>query len=237
MTYAQFDDGYADHPKIAVLSDAAYRAHSESICYCTKYLTDGAIPQTVANRLARGRHKALAELTEGDPPLWVSTSSGYYVRDFLQWNKSRAQVEAYRRKKVTAGRASVVARGGTPVETDDGTEGSTGVLVGEESFAFDVGLDSKNMAFDDFWSHYPRRVGKLKAREEWVHALAGGAVAGDIIAAAARFAADPNRDPKFTAHPATWLHQGRWMDEAPEPRSSKRSVALVLADDLERQGL
>jgi hypothetical protein len=34
-----------------------------------------------------------------------------------------------------------------------------------------------------------------------------------VLAAAERFAADPNRDPDYTPHPATWLNQDRWDDD------------------------
>ena len=33
-----------------------------------------------------------------------------------------------------------------------------------------------------------------------------------IIEGADRYSKDPNRDPSFTAHPATWLNGDRWLD-------------------------
>jgi hypothetical protein len=41
-----------------------------------------------------------------------------------------------------------------------------------------------------------------------------------ILAGAKRYAADPNREDEFTAHPSTWLNQDRWLD-GPLPQRSR----------------
>ncbi|MCO1575005.1 MarR family winged helix-turn-helix transcriptional regulator [Crossiella sp. SN42] len=67
--------------------------------------------------------------------------------------------------------------------------------------------------FDEFWSIYPRKVGKTAARKAWDRALRD-ATPEAILTGAARFAAQrAGQDPKFTPHPATWLNAGRWDDE------------------------
>lgn len=72
--------------------------------------------------------------------------------------------------------------------------------------------------FEDFWSAYPRKVGKDAARKAWVAAKKRAPVAQ--IAAGLNTARWPS-DPQFIPHPATWLNQGRWQDSptaaAPEP--------------------
>jgi uncharacterized protein YdaU (DUF1376 family) len=75
--------------------------------------------------------------------------------------------------------------------------------------------------FDLFWNTYPIKIGKATAVKAWAKALkrASGQI---IIEGADRYAKDPNRDPQFTAHPATWLNGDRWLD-APLPQ--KRASA------------
>lgn len=87
--------------------------------------------------------------------------------------------------------------------------------------------------FDIFWSTYPRRVGKDAARKAFAKAIDRAPVDA-VLAGAERYAAQrANQDPSYTAHPSTWLNQGRWMDEAPAtgPVMSKgaQSVARWLA--------
>jgi hypothetical protein len=83
--------------------------------------------------------------------------------------------------------------------------------------------------FDRFWSAYPRKVGKKAALKAWEKAIRD-ADPETIIAAAQRYAANPNLEPKYTAHPTTWLNQGRWDDVAED-------VAPVAAPQLARGGM
>jgi hypothetical protein len=39
-----------------------------------------------------------------------------------------------------------------------------------------------------------------------------------------RYRNDPNREPEFTAHPATWLNAGRWDDDPLPPRRTNGSA-------------
>ncbi len=72
--------------------------------------------------------------------------------------------------------------------------------------------------FDDFWSVYPRRVGKDAARRAFAKA-ARSAGADVVVEGARRFAADPNLPEKqFIPHPSTWLARGSWEDEPLPPR-------------------
>lgn len=99
MPHAKFDDRFPDHPKIAGLSDAAYRLHSAGIIYCARHLTDGLINADELPRLVRRfRKAALTELV--DRCLWVPVFDGaaYTIHDYLQWNDSREVVEGRLKK-------------------------------------------------------------------------------------------------------------------------------------------
>jgi hypothetical protein len=75
--------------------------------------------------------------------------------------------------------------------------------------------------FDAFWETYPRRSGKLKAREAFAKALGREGVTPVLILDGARsYRDDPNRDPTYTKLPATWLNQGCWEDD---PLPARRS--------------
>jgi DNA-binding Lrp family transcriptional regulator len=81
-------------------------------------------------------------------------------------------------------------------------------------------------AFDEFWNQYPRREAKGAARRAWLKAVRE-VPASEIIDAAARYRDDPNRDPAFTAHPATWLNGERWLDSPLPERNDSRSDKKV----------
>jgi hypothetical protein len=98
MAYATFDDMFPDHPKVAPLSDQAFRLHVAGICYCSRHLTDGLVAADDVPRLVRRfRKAALDELV--DRMLWAPAGGGlaYSIHDYLDWNLSREKVEERRR--------------------------------------------------------------------------------------------------------------------------------------------
>lgn len=95
MPYANLDDGYAEHPKITGLTDAAFRLHTAAICHAARYTTDGYIAAHDVPRLVpRFRQGTLAELTRTH--LWTRDENGYWLHDYLDWNRSRAQIQTDR---------------------------------------------------------------------------------------------------------------------------------------------
>lgn len=75
--------------------------------------------------------------------------------------------------------------------------------------------------FDAFWHHYPRHTAKGEARKAWPAAVRAAGNVHTIVQGAQRFAADPNRDPAYTPHPATWLRAERWADDPLPPRGQQ----------------
>jgi hypothetical protein len=96
VPWVNLDDQFPSHPKVAGLSDAAFRLHVSGICYSNRYLTDGLLDATVVPQLVPNyRRKTLAELV--DRAMWLPLLDGaaYTIHDFLQWNRSRQQVQQY----------------------------------------------------------------------------------------------------------------------------------------------
>lgn len=68
--------------------------------------------------------------------------------------------------------------------------------------------------FVEFWDACPRKIGKAEAFRKYAIAVKGGGASDRLLAGMRRYAsAVRGKDPQFIAHPATWLHQGRWEDE------------------------
>jgi len=73
-------------------------------------------------------------------------------------------------------------------------------------------------SFEQFWSAYPKKVGKDAAYRSWRKiAKRGGVSAAEIIASivtqvrASHFKGSDGSN--FIPNPSTWLNQGRWKDE------------------------
>ena len=80
--------------------------------------------------------------------------------------------------------------------------------------------------FSEFWDVYPRRVAKAAAMKAYRKALEQ-TPADEILDGARRYAAErAGESDEFTAHPSTWLNQGRWADA---PKRGSTSMADVYA--------
>jgi len=69
-------------------------------------------------------------------------------------------------------------------------------------------------SFEEFWETYPRKSGKGAAKKAFAKAFE--TAGAKVVEGAKRYATDPNLpfDKNFIPHPATWLNQERWEDEA-----------------------
>lgn len=112
MAWVNKDDQFPEHPKVWALSDAAYRLHDAGIHYCNRHLTDGRIPAVkVRSLVPRFRQSALNELT--DRAMWLPTANGNWeIRNYLDWNKSKAEVEAAREARSKGGKKGMQKRWG-----------------------------------------------------------------------------------------------------------------------------
>lgn len=83
------------HPKIAGLSDRAFRALIVGWCHCQDHLTDGFISDGIAKRIA-GKKAVMDELETAG--LWDRELSGggWWCHDYLEHQQSRSDVEAKR---------------------------------------------------------------------------------------------------------------------------------------------
>lgn len=132
MTWVKLDDQFADNPKLERAGPLAAWLSVAALCYSARHLTDGFIPQSKAARLADiptpGKHvKAL--IREGvwhepghtcESPLCGAVPDGHYlIHDYLDYQRSRADVEAEREKEREKKRAQ--REKGSSTRNGDGT--------------------------------------------------------------------------------------------------------------------
>lgn len=91
--------------------------------------------------------------------------------------------------------------------------------------------------FDEFWTHYPRKVGKDDALKAWLQARRKTPPT-EIVAGVQRMTADPNLpEERFIPHPATWLRRGGWDDAPYPPRNGSRASPPSTTDQRVQAGL
>ena len=146
-------------------------------------------------------------------------------------------------------RILVTADGGTPASSRDGADGRTPTSLRGDAYVThgrtptspEPSIEPSDNrpppltppdGFAEFWAAYPRRAGRRAAEAAWTRAVARAKVApAVIVAAAAAYRDDPNREDAYTAHPATWLNQDRWDDEPLPARPGRAPSATALYID------
>jgi hypothetical protein len=103
MTWARLDDSFWMHPKVMISGNTAAGVFARCLSYCGCYLTDGLIPEPIAAQIAGSDKKALDALIDVGL-LQRLESGGYYISDFLEYNRSKEETEAARRQRAEAGR-------------------------------------------------------------------------------------------------------------------------------------
>ncbi|CAL9348935.1 hypothetical protein SUDANB1_00421 [Streptomyces sp. enrichment culture] len=119
MVWFALDDGFDTHPKVRKAGNAAVGLFVRLGVHATKHLTEGHLDgdivtaygtaATIRKLLTVGM---LHEPGHGCPRCPQPAADGYYIHDYLDYNKSRAQIEAAReaaRKRQQKGRDSARA--------------------------------------------------------------------------------------------------------------------------------
>jgi hypothetical protein len=231
-----YDDLY-DHPAWMDLEPEHVGLWVLALGYCSRNLTDGALPGKAVRRWGGTPEQVAALVAAGrmheaghDCTACPEVAAGdLYVHDYLEHQRSREDAMMLSRKRAEAGRAGGKARhaqapdlqgkqvakqvakqaaGNLEAETETETKNNTT----REARAAAAAAD-----FVDWWEHYPRKVGKAAAAK--AYAKAHGQVGADalrtgLVASLTEWRA-ARTEPQYLPHPATWLNHGRWADEHP----------------------
>ena len=247
--FAPFPIEMDEHPKIAPLSDAAFRALFEGTFYSRRMLSDGFLDERIV--LKRWGQAVADELSSNDRerPSWVPVEGGWMIHDFGKHHPMRADIEG-RRADVSAKRAEAGKRGNE--SRWSGNDVATASQTGRKRVANDrseteteteTETRSKDLSiidadsFAEFWSMWPRSEGKAAAVKAWAKATAKIDPL-DLLALVGVYTHHPNRpDAEFVPHASTWLNGERWNDGPPVARAStQRPSKDVRALSLIEQG-
>lgn len=96
MTWIKLDDTFPDHPKVLDAGDEASWLFVCALCYCSRHLSDGFIPEGAVGRLT-GLSRLQRHVTRLlDVGLWVRADGGYRVHGYSEWQRTRESIEAER---------------------------------------------------------------------------------------------------------------------------------------------
>lgn len=141
------------------------------------------------------RHEGTEQISRPTENLTVRKPDGQETGGSLEHYSSEHHREEHHQEPLTA--SALIEAVADPFPSGDGVSASRGAA---------------GAVFDQFWQAYPRKASKAAAKRAFDKALRK-TTPDVLIQAAERYRDDPNRDPVYTAHAATWLNNERWLDE------------------------
>jgi len=96
MTWIKLDDTIPDHDRMIRAGDRAAWLWICGLCWSSRHLADGKIPYDVVPRLTgqRDAHELALRLVECG--LWSRTKTGFTIRKYADFQRTKAQVSADR---------------------------------------------------------------------------------------------------------------------------------------------
>lgn len=117
MPWGRIDDGFYDHPKLDGLGRdrlPAVGLHWLAVSWCNRWLTDGLLTRERVAKL--GGTPRLADLLVASG-LWEQEGDDFRIHDFLDFNESKADVEAVREAEREKKRRQRAGGAGKAVQT------------------------------------------------------------------------------------------------------------------------
>ncbi len=159
--YGRFTLDFADSPKIAPLSDLAFRTLVEMTLHSRRMLEDGFVDERIAHR--KWKKRALDELCSNDPekPSLLKVSGGFRIHDFENHQQTRSDIERKRAAGSLGGKASSQARATADAqalsklttETESETESAT---------SKEVASRARSTRIPDDWAPSAEHIAKAK---------------------------------------------------------------------------
>ena len=161
----------------------------------------------------------------------TSIYSARMLREIKEYDEYKAKRHGI---AVQAGLASGRARAQHPVEHDVEHPVEHKRTTRQDKTRLDkTGQDSKVKipvqpdGWTEWWALYPRKVAKAAALKAYVSATKAGHLPKalkDGLSRSVTWWKVGGTEPQFIPHPATWLRQGRWDDEAPALPQAKDGI-------------
>lgn len=110
--WVKIDDGFATHPKILKAGITALGIQVRAICYSSQNQTDGYLPIEALPIILLGVGVEGTDWSEHmvSNGLWDRVEGGYEVHDYLEWNVSKKERAAWKKKLSRSGKKGMKSR-------------------------------------------------------------------------------------------------------------------------------
>lgn len=220
MAWFKVDDGFHHSAKVLSIPRSvraeALGAWVIAGTWSADNMTDGFVPQSV---LLDWPISGDAVGALCDAGLWLREDGGIRFHDWCEYQPTREQLQAKHEAKVAAGsiggqRSAEARRSKAEAKSKQNEATAKPEPEPEPEPVPDKNTSSpKAMAFDEFWSVWPRKEGKANAVKAYEKALKRISEP-ELLEKVRAYVSSPARpEVRFVPHAATWLNGERWLDD------------------------
>jgi len=239
--FAPFPIEMDEHPKIAPLGDAAFRALFEATFYSRRMLSDGFLDERIV--LKRWGQAVADELASNDPnrPSWIRVEGGWQIHDFEKHHPLRADIDSKRESRRESGRIGGLRSGETrrAKRDESNIEANTKQTRSKTNPESETESETKlktpapavlTSEFDTAWSYWPKKVDRKDALAKFK--IAARQFVGRESELVDAIRAHGEAHAAYTAKQfvpglAVWLNKERWGNPLPVPDGSKQQDVLA----------
>lgn len=211
--WARISVNFYRHPRTRRLSKDAQHLYLASILHCVEFSTDGRFPADETPHLASvSRVRPLLEEELLDAGLWTRQGDDMVIRDFLQHQTSRTELEARRERS----RKASAKRWDAERNAGGNANGNASGNASREEKSREEKKPPEPPGFEQFWRLWPRGEGRKAAVRAFPKAVKAVGSLEELLAQAERWLRDRDGVAKsFVPHASTWLNGERWNDAPP----------------------
>lgn len=218
--WARIAVNFYRHPRTRRLSKDAQHLYLASILHCVEFSTDGRFPADETPYLASVscvRSSLESELL--DAGLWTRQGEDVVIRDFLQHQTSRAELEARSERNRKAADARWSKAKSEPESKPDAPRNATGNAECNAS-RVEKSREEKRPpdppGFAEFWTLWPRGEGRKAAVRAFPKAVKAVGSPSVLVDLAEKWLNErASMAASFVPHASSWLNGERWNDDPP----------------------
>lgn len=116
--YVRVDTKFASHPKVLDIGPLGEAMWLRGLCYAGEQMTDGFVPTGFIRRMGDIPDALAVASSLVAAGLWSEVEGGFQVHDYLDWQRSRSEIE-----QISTARAAAGQRGGSKPKAAPSTPG------------------------------------------------------------------------------------------------------------------
>lgn len=225
MPWVRIDDAFYDHSKWVGADPCEIGVWVTLIAWSNRNQTDGSVPKGLPARLGAGP-ELIASMVARE--ILEDGGDEYRIHDYLEWQRSAAQIQELAEKRAEAGRRGGEAKARAQQPASKPLANVNQKKESQEETPPNAARPSVDDDFEDWWKAWPKKVEKSEARAKYRARRKTETHARLCQARDNYLAANRDADLRFIKHGASFLGPdwADWLNGSPLAAAGRRGPTI-----------